>query len=324
MQRRARRYAAGLTLAFAAATTAAFTMTATAAAADPIVVGSCATSVQGAAGTPVSLKPSAIAGIVLDTLRPLDPLRLIVPAVERSLDSLDNIPIGALPTGTGFITGDTIAGAVTSRLPLGVLVTPVTGALRSLCGVTVTGVNAVVGPVQDGGAVVGGVVGQVTGALPGAPAAPAPGPGSPSGGGTPATPGTPSTGGGTNPVSGMPPTNGQVGGGLTPGGVPLYNPYSFVTGRSPMAYYGGLPYARAGLYSPSPAVAYGGGVPGYLPRFGVLGSDGMTDGVQAAGHAEALGLSGGDKVAFPVLLAVLALSGVTAALVRSWVLRRAF
>jgi hypothetical protein len=283
--------------------------------------------VQGVPGTPVSLKPSAVAGIVLDTLRPLDLLHVIVPTVERTLNSLGNIPIGALPTGTGLITGGTIANAVTSKLPLGFLLSPVTSALSSLCGITVTGVNAVVAPVQEGSKVVGGVVGQVTGALPGAPAAPGtPGaPGSPStGDGSPGSPGAPSSGGGgTSPVTGMPPTNGQVGGGLTPGGVPLYNPYSFATGRSPMAYYGNLPYARAGLYSPSPAVAYGGGVPGYVPQFGILGSEGMTDGVQAAGHAEALGLSGGGKVAFPVLLAVLALSGVTAALVRSWVLRRA-
>ncbi len=64
-------------------------------------------------------------------------------------------------------------------------------------------------------------------------------------------------------------------------------------------------------------------MPGYTPQFGILGTDNPGDGVQAAGRAEALTPPEGQKIALPVLLAVLALSVVTAALVRTWVLRRA-
>ena len=46
--------------------------------------------------------------------------------------------------------------------------------------------------------------------------------------------------------------------------------------------------------------------------------------MRTAGHAEALGPAGtpGSGVGLPMLLAVLMLAGVTAALVRTWVLRR--
>ncbi|MCA1655097.1 MAG: hypothetical protein LC635_01210 [Pseudonocardiaceae bacterium] len=91
-----------------------------------------------------------------------------------------------------------------------------------------------------------------------------------------------------------------------------------------MADYSAIPFARAGLFAPSPGVRYGGGVPGYSPEFGILGTDTPPhDGVSVAGRAEALNPPDGRRIAFPVLLAVLALSGVTAALVRTWVLRRA-
>ncbi len=109
-------------------------------------------------------------------------------------------------------------------------------------------------------------------------------------------------------------------GGVPFGGVDLSR--FMWSGRSPMADYSSIPFARPGLFAPSPGVLYGGSVPGYTPQFGILGTD-NRDGVQAAGHAEALSAPAGDKIAFPVLLAVFALSGVTAALVRTWVLRKA-
>jgi hypothetical protein len=88
-----------------------------------------------------------------------------------------------------------------------------------------------------------------------------------------------------------------------------------------MVDYSSIPFARPGLFAPSPGVRYGGSVSGYTPQFGILPSD--PDGVQTAGHADALGTPSSTKIALPVLLAVFALSGVTAALVRTWVLRRA-
>lgn len=62
---------------------------------------------------------------------------------------------------------------------------------------------------------------------------------------------------------------------------------------------------------------------GHSPQFGFLDQDrnpAAAD-VAAAGRAEALPAEGADRIALPVLVAVLMLSGVTAALVRSWLLR---
>jgi hypothetical protein len=95
-------------------------------------------------------------------------------------------------------------------------------------------------------------------------------------------------------------------------------------GRVPLFSYTNLPFAVPGDFSPSPGVLYGGNVSGYAPQVGSLsGISPSADGVQTAGRAQALPGSGtGSGVAAPVLIAVLALAGVTAALVRTWVLRR--
>ena len=64
---------------------------------------------------------------------------------------------------------------------------------------------------------------------------------------------------------------------------------------------------------------------GSSPTFGILGAEdaagaaGAAQDVAAAGRAQALPTQGADRVALPVLVAVLMLSAVTAALVRSWV-----
>ncbi len=61
---------------------------------------------------------------------------------------------------------------------------------------------------------------------------------------------------------------------------------------------------------------------GHSPKFGILGAEsGRATDVAAAGRAEPLPAGSADRVALPVLVAVLALSGVTAALARSWILR---
>ncbi|MFC4005301.1 hypothetical protein ACFS2C_26135 [Prauserella oleivorans] len=98
--------------------------------------------------------------------------------------------------------------------------------------------------------------------------------------------------------------------------------------------YSGIPAATAptaGIsvppsmrYSPSSGVP---GAPG-SPEFGILGADraGSGDGssdVRNAGNADALAAPDTpSQVQLPMLLAVVALAGVTAALVRTWVLRR--
>ncbi|MBB5960553.1 hypothetical protein FHS29_007181 [Saccharothrix tamanrassetensis] len=306
----------------------------TADAAEPVVVGSCATAVQGAPGTPVSLSPAAVVQPVVDLVRAV-PL-LGPPLAEpfrATFTALPPIPIGAIPTGTGVISGGDIANKVVAELNkiplLGPIITTLThsvqAGLTKLCGVTVTGVNAVAAPVQDGSKAVADASQQATGRLPDLPGGkPSPNPGTPPPAGQPGT-GQP---GGT-PGTGRP-GDGQAGGFTPVGGVggldlPLYgaNPFGGNFGRVPLFSYGSLPFAMPGQFSPSPGVRYGGGVPGYRPGYGLPGTD--TDGVQTAGRAQALPGTGrvGGGVAAPVLLAVLALSCVTGALVRTWVLRRA-
>ncbi len=89
--------------------------------------------------------------------------------------------------------------------------------------------------------------------------------------------------------------------------------------------YGQLFSADAGEFGALPNSNLFGGSDlfGQSPQFGILGPDrgGAAGDVAAAGRAEALPAQGADRVALPVLVAVLMLSGVTAALARSWVVR---
>jgi hypothetical protein len=259
--------------------------------------------------------------------------------------ALPPIPLGALPTGTGTITGGQIASAVNAQvsklqLPLlGPILSTLTGgvqsALTSVCQIGMDGINSAAGTVQSGAAAVASGAQQVVGGLTGASGAGGSGGGasqSGPGSGGPAQasgPGGGSSGGAAN--SSMPQSNSPVLGGLPTNSYPmdttasgLYQLLAYDLAESPSARYGGIPYATAGLFVPSPGVQYGGNVPGYNPQFGVLGQpSGQGSSVQDAGHADALhGPAGGSPVGLPLLLAVLALSGVTAALVRTWVLRR--
>jgi hypothetical protein len=325
MHRRVKGLISAIALLFAVSTVTLLAGSGTANAAQPIVVGSCATSVQGTPGQPVSLAPGAVLGIVTDAVRAVPILGPpIAGAANQAFAALPPIPIGAIPNGTSYITGGAIATAVTTELKkipllgpvLGAVVQSVQGTLTQLCGVTVSAANAAAAPVQDGAKAAGdtseAIVGQV---LPGAGGGSGSGPGGGAGGhqGTP-----PGSGGG----AGMPAPNQPVTGGLPGLGLDLYQPGLWDFGRSPMADYSNIPFARAGLWAPSPGVRYGGNVPGYSPEFGIVG-DTPDDGVSVAGRAEALSPPQSQRVEFPVLLAVLALSGVTAALVRTWVLRRA-
>ncbi|CAL9663298.1 hypothetical protein SUDANB95_07082 [Actinosynnema sp. ALI-1.44] len=304
----------------------------TAQAAEPVVVGSCATSVQGAPGTPVSLSPGAVVQPVTDLIRAIPLLGPpLAEPFKTAFNALPPIPIGAIPTGSGVITGGHIANQVNAELNkiplLGPIITTLTGrvqeTLTQLCGVTVTGVNAAAAPVQDGSKALADTSQQIAGQVlpgtqPGQPGTGRPGTGQP-GGGQPGT-GQPGTGrpgggqGGFTPIGGV--------GGLD---LPLYgsNPFSGNFGRVPLFSYGSLPFAMPGQFSPSPGIRYGGNVPGYRPGYGLPTPS--NDGVQTAGRAQALPGGGklGGGVAAPVLLAVLALSCVTGALVRTWVLRRA-
>ncbi|KAA2256899.1 hypothetical protein F0L68_25705 [Solihabitans fulvus] len=312
----------------------------TAAAAEPIVIGSCATSIQGAPGQPVSLSPAAVVDPIVNLVRAV-PL-LGPPLAEpfrQAFAALPAIPIGAIPTGNGYITGGTIANQVVAALNqipllgpvLGVVVGGVQQALTAGCGVAVQGVNQVAAPVQDGAKSIADASQQATANLPRIPGLTPQQPGATKPGQQPGTqqpqqPGQ--TGQQTQPGAVAPQGIGDPLGGFVTGDTQLFDPtgaFGANFGRVPLFSYGSLPFASPGLFAPSPGVRYGGQVPGYSPQFGAAGTESTpSDGVQTAGQAQALpaGPAGG-RVAFPVLLAVLVLSGVTAATVRTWVLRRA-
>ncbi|MEV6240299.1 hypothetical protein [Lentzea sp. NPDC051838] len=281
-------------------------------AADPIVVGSCATSVQGAPGTPVSLSPAAVTQPITDLIRAIPLLGPpLADPFKQAFAQGKPIPIGAVQAGTQTISGATIANAVVAELykiPLlgpiiGTLDKTVRSALTSGCQVVVTGVNQVAAPVQDGAKAVADASQQAV-QLPGQPKPPV---------------GQPQPQPGTQP--GQPGVNPGTPG-ATPG-APSNRDFSLYSlggnfGRVPLFTYGSLPFAMPGLYSPSPGVRYGSQVPRASNGNGVDGDE-----VLAAGRATALPRLGGPGgVGVPVLVAVLMLACVTGALVRTWVLRR--
>ena len=135
-------------------------------------------------------------------------------------------------------------------------------------------------------------------------------------------PSTPGTGTGTN--GGTPTTPGSTGG-------PLSNLVPDASGgTAPRRDYSNIPVAAAGE-AVAPGIRYGqnGALPGdaSVPQGGQdaqSGQSGQGADIRAAGNAESLASPGGtDDVQLPMLLAVIVLAGVTAGLVRTWVLRRA-
>ncbi|WP_328645495.1 hypothetical protein OHS58_36880 [Amycolatopsis sp. NBC_00348] len=259
------------------------------------------------------------------------------------------VPCGSTVTAK---PGDKITGTLLGLAPIDlgivgqattVLTATVGGLLNTLCKVTVNVVNTVVSPVPVVGAPLASAVNQgadglntaATGGLNtingggGKQQSPAPGTGGnpqqpPAQGGTGGAPqgGTPQ---GTTPI---PDANSP----LLPGFAtsPVFGgfPFSVGSGYAPMRDYGGIPFATAGLFTPSPAIRYGSQIPGYAPQYGLTGPNDAAagnSGIQTAGRAEALpsaqdGFTNGSNL--PLLIAVLALSGVSAGLVRTWVLRR--
>jgi hypothetical protein len=219
------------------------------------------------------------------------------------------------------------------------------GVLDLVCKITVKVVDTAVAPVPVVGAPAASAVnGAVAGTTNGIGKAADDAGKALSGGGQPA-PQQPGTGG--NPQ--QPPSGGTGGApqGGTPAGTtpipeanspllpgfsssPVFGgfPFSIGTGYAPMRDYSGIPFATAGLFTPSPAIRYGSQIPGYAPQYGLTGPDQAAagnSGIQTAGQAEALpsasdGFTDGSNL--PLLIAVLALSGVSAGLVRTWVLRR--
>ncbi|KAA9166654.1 hypothetical protein FPZ12_000035 [Amycolatopsis acidicola] len=254
----------------------------------------------------------------------------------------------ATPASTSTVSakcGDTVTvhpGDVLST-PLGLktvtdgLTSIVGGLLTGLCQITVNVVDTVVAPVPVVGAPVAGAVDNaVKGTTNGVTGAVQQATGSGGNKQQPAPQNPPSNGG--SPQTGPSGGNGNAG---TPATIPGStspvlggDPSTFAllpfgsSGYAPMRDYSDIPYALAGLWAPSPGVRYGGQIPGYAPEVGALGDSGSkgNSSVQNAGQAEALpGTAGGapGPLGLPMLIAVLSLSGVSAALVRTWVLRGA-
>ena len=239
-------------------------------------------------------------------------------------------PLLGIPLNLGVVTEGTK-----------VLTGTINAILGTLCQVTVKVVDTVVSPVPVVGgpaasAINQGVQGLTSGTQQGVNALSGgqPAPQQPGSGGNPQQPPSGGTGGapqggtpaGTTPI---PEANSP----LLPGfsSSPVFGgfPFSIGTGYAPMRDYSGIPFATAGLFTPSPAIRYGSQIPGYAPQYGLTGPDqnaaAGNSGIQTAGQAEALpsasdGFTDGSNL--PLLIAVLALSGVSAGLVRTWVLRR--
>lgn len=125
---------------------------------------------------------------------------------------------------------------------------------------------------------------------------------------------------------------------------------------SPELRYAGIPVASGAMFDAAPGLRYGGQIPGYKPDFGRLGnpggsgspshgadgnvlnpesgSDGQATGparensdLRTAGEASSLPSAAAPEQergpSMPLLLAVLALAGVSAGLVRTWAIQRA-
>ena len=210
------------------------------------------------------------------------------------------------------------------------------GLLGGLCKITVNVVDTVVAPVP-GVAPVAGAVGNAVAGTTNAANGAAQQAGSALSGGKPSQQQPPSSGGSpqTGPNGGNAPANQGSAGPIPASNSPVLGgdastftllPFGSAAGYAPMRDYSGIPYALAGLWSPAPGLRYGGQIPGYGPAVGSLGQNGGGDAVQNAGQAQSLtggGTGAPSPVSLPMLIAVLSLSGVSAALVRRWVLRGA-
>ncbi|HKS45278.1 MAG TPA: hypothetical protein VJT49_09205 [Amycolatopsis sp.] len=229
--------------------------------------------------------------------------------------------------------GDTIKTPFGPRTVTDGITSLVGGLLGGLCKITVTVVDTVVAPVPVVGQTTAGVVDNtvagttntvtkaaakagdtVSGKSQTPPARTPPGGGAPQspGSGTPARGGTPAT---------MPSSNSPASGDSSPTLATL--PFGS-NGSAPMADYSGIPYTLAALWAPSPGIRYGGEIPGYAPEASTLDAQENSRATQRVGDAQALpgpAGSGGLPLELPMVGAVLALSGVTGALVRRWVLR---
>jgi hypothetical protein len=186
------------------------------------------------------------------------------------------------------------------------------GPLGPVCKLTAQAIGPLTAPIEQATAPVLGAVQGATGSS----VAPQPGQQAPAPGSAPAAPGAAPQAG---PAAPMPAFVAPMYGPTMPrffpfalgryqSGLPLYNYASLLVGTP-----GTLGRLSAGMLSPN---LFG----STAASLGPQQQDAAANDVAAAGRATALPASESDQIALPVLVAVLMLAGVTAALIRSWVL----
>ncbi|WP_436492962.1 hypothetical protein [Actinokineospora sp. HUAS TT18] len=272
----------GSTLVMLAACATAFLGASPAAAAPlPFLAVDCHQNVTAFKGQPVYLARLAVVGLVSQAVNDTPGLgTLRAAAVTLTFPLGGPLPVGVVPDGTGEIPAAAIADVVAEAVrPMGELV-PHTDAAVAKVKQLVT-------------EKCGMTVRALDASKPKPGSTPAPKPGSPTA-----------------------PNAQPVGGSTSTEPVRLYDAAMFATAPRD---YGTIPFAKAGLFTPSPNARYG-SVPGFAPEFGLL-SDNQE--IRGAGAAKALPAAPADTIGVPILVAVLALSVVTGALVRTWVLRKA-
>ncbi len=271
----------------------AFLATGTASAATTLVSTSCTGSVTGQIGDQVAIDGASVKTLVTNGANNAGTLAIGSWAGD-SIAKNHSIPVGQVPNAAGgAVSGAAIGKAVRTALAdsgtwgLGLdwnkTLNSVESTVAKGCGLTVLATNYV------------------------APSTPAQ-----QGSGTGATQGRADTtpGGASGNLANLNPgTSGGTG------------------GSAPMRDYSGIPTATAGT-AVAPGVRYpaNGTLPGdaAAPQAGQGDQSGQGVDVRDAGNAQALASNGASNdVQLPMLIAVIVLAGVTAGLVRTWVLRRA-
>lgn len=262
------------------------------------VTSDCSTTVTGKMGDTVSISGTSVKEVVRSSAQKsagLDNWFVLPDELARQIAEHDALAVGSIPrTATGSISGDKIGTVVAEALEdaTGLGTNPektlayISDGVADSCGLNLRASNYV-----------------------------AP---------TSATKPPTSTPRSDDSPAGDTPGSGSDGDGDGTSGSPSTTPsFKFGTGsaHAPRRDYGGLPFAVPGLSS-------GASTPGQLAPGAVPGFDGGLEptigdpAVDNAGNADVLAGPPADPIQLPMLLAVVALAGVGAALVRTWVLRR--
>ncbi|MGW4482556.1 hypothetical protein ACWEOE_01830 [Amycolatopsis sp. NPDC004368] len=289
------RRALSVTALAALVTGGAFLASGTASAATTLA-GQCTGSVSGSMGDTVALPGSSVSGLAKQaaaskqqTLLWIIPLNGVDPNGVANALASKTLTVGQVPSSSGgTIDGEAIASAVARALQG-------TRALGSTSNTQQQVLDAITTSVASNC----GLTTLATNYTP------------------PTSTTTPPS---DSPATSTPPST------TNPDGSPLANLVPGSTGAAPQRDYNGIPTATPGT-AVAPGIRYpaNGTLPGSAtPLTG--GQDTQSHGpdVRNAGNAESLATSGGaSDVQLPMLLAVIVLAGVTAGLVRTWVLRRA-